>query len=124
METATQTDNVLVRRAASRIEDLLTGELKVKKKLAELEKTIGEAKTRITDIAASTPVSVSLTVEEWTQFTGELREAVNPRFFRPKGYLLTLAGILLVFGILGVAGSSPVRFTRACTHAVLTPSPT
>ena len=102
METATQIDNVLVRRAASKIEDLLTGQLRVKRKLSELERTIREAKNKIPDIVPSTPVSISLTVEEWTQFTGELREAVSPKFFRPKGYLLTLAGILLVFGILAI----------------------
>ena len=102
METATQMDNVLVRRVGSRMEDLLTGQLRVKRKLAELERTIGRAKSEIPDIAASTTVAVSLTVEAWTQFTGELREAVRPKFFRLKSYLLTLASILAVFGILAI----------------------
>ncbi len=102
MESGTETGNVLVRRTGTRIEDLLTGQLRVKRKLSELERTIGRAKGEIPDISASTPVSVSLTVEEWTQFTGELREAVNPKFFRLKSYLLTLASILAVFGILAI----------------------
>ncbi len=84
------------------MEDLLTGQLRVKRKLAELERTIGKAKSEIPDIAASTPVAVSLTVEDWTQFTGELREAVRPKFFRLKSYLLTLASIMTVFGILAI----------------------
>ncbi len=60
METAAQMDNVLVRRVGSRMEDLLTGQLRVKRKLAELERTIGKAKSEIPDIATSTPVSVTL----------------------------------------------------------------
>jgi len=56
METATQIDNVLVRRVGSRMEDLLTGQLRVKRKLSELEGTIGKAKSEIPDIAASTQV--------------------------------------------------------------------
>ncbi len=63
METATQMDSVLVRRVGSRMEDLLTGQLRVKRKLAELERTIGRAKSEIPDISASTTVAVSLTVE-------------------------------------------------------------
>ena len=102
METATQIDNVLVRRAGSRMEDLLTGQLRVKRKLSELERTIGRAKSEIPDIAASTPVAVSLTVEEWAQFTGELREAVRPKFFRLKSYFFTLVGVVVVFAVLSI----------------------
>ena len=35
-------------------------------------------------------------------FTSELREAVRPKFFRLKSYLLTLASIMAVFGILAI----------------------
>ncbi len=90
METAAQMDSVLVRRVGSRMEDLLTGQLRVKRKLAELERTIGKAKSEIPDIAASTLVSVSLTVEEWAQFTRELREAVRPKFFKAEKLFVNL----------------------------------
>ena len=102
MEGHTHSDSLLVRRAAIRIEDLLTGQLQVKRKLSELERTINQAENQIPDITDSTPVPVSLTLQEWTQFTGELRQAVSPKFFRLKSYLLTLTGILIVFGILAL----------------------
>ena len=41
METAAQMDNVLVRRVGSRMEDLLTGQLRVKQKIFDLVSSSG-----------------------------------------------------------------------------------